>query len=507
MGLHDLTFYDLISRNAVAFRRRQAWLDAEDDRTLSFSEFKEQVDRLAYGLQKKGVSKSDRIGVLAKNSLDYFLIIGATAALGAIIIPINWRLSADEICFIVNDGQPKLLFIDREYQELIQGLKRKLPSVEGYFGLDSKSEAFHDFNSLLDNTGHFQPIDVSFDDGFVIIYTAAVAGRPRGALLTHGNVLCADMHLDYFLNVTPKDIHLSYLPFFHVAGLFMATASFHAGALSVNMKRFDAAMAVELIQEKKISFMMDFAPVLATLLEESQKKSTDLGSLRVVVGIDTPDTIKKYQVETGGIFWCVYGQTETSLLATLGAYNDRPGSAGRVLPLAEVRLVNDYDKEVPLGQVGEITMRGPMVFKGYWNLPEDTAYTFREGWHHTGDMGRFDEEGFLWYVGRKAEKELIKPGGENVYPAEVEKAILQHPAIEKVVVFGVPDPKWKEGVKAVCKLKEGYTLEPQALIDFVGERIARYKKPQHVEFVSEMPLQEDGTPDRQKVKVLHGGTI
>jgi len=507
MGLHDLTFYDLIRRNAVAFRRRQAWLDAEDVRTLTFSEFKEQVDRLACGLQKQGVGKSDRIGVLAKNSLEYFLLIGASAALGAIILPINWRLSADEICFIVNDGQPRLLFADKEYQELIRGLKGKLPSVEGYFGLDSKSEEFHDFNFLLDNPVDFHPVNISSDDGFVIIHTAAVAGRPRGALLSHGNVLCADMHLDYFLNVTPKDIHLSYLPFFHVAGLFMATASFHAGALSVNMKRFDASMAVELIQEKKISFMMDFAPVLASLLEENQKKSTDLNSLRVVVGIDTPDTIEKYQIATDGTFWCVYGQTETSLLATLGAYNDRPGSAGRVLPLAEVRLVNDYDKEVPLGQVGEITMRGPMVFKGYWNLPEDTAYTFREGWHHTGDTGRFDEEGFLWYSGRKAEKELIKPGGENVYPAEVEKVILQHPAVEKVVVFGVPDPKWKEGIKAVCKLKQGHTLEPQSLIDFVGERIARYKKPQYVEFVSEIPLREDGTPDRQKVKASYGGTI
>jgi long-chain acyl-CoA synthetase len=507
MGLHDLTFYDLIRRNAMAFRRRQAWLDAEDVRTLTFSEFKEQVDRLACGLQKQGVGKSDRIGVLAKNSLEYLLLIGASAALGAIVLPINWRLSADEICFIVNDGQPRLLFADKEYQELIQGLKGKLPSVEGYFGLDSKSKEFHDFNFLLDNPVDFHPVNISSDDGFVIIHTAAVAGRPRGALLSHGNVLCADMHLDYFLNVTPKDIHLSYLPFFHVAGLFMATASFHAGALSVNMKRFDAARAVELIQEKKISFMMDFAPVLASLLEENQKKSTDLSSLRVVVGIDTSDTIEKYQVETGGIFWCVYGQTETSLLATLGAYNDRPGSAGRVLPLAEVRLVNDYDKEVPLGQVGEITMRGPMVFKGYWNLPEDTAYTFREGWHHTGDTGRFDEEGFLWYSGRKAEKELIKPGGENVYPAEVEKVILQHPAVEKVVVFGVPDPKWKEGIKAVCELKQGHTLEPQSLIDFVGERIARYKKPQYVEFVSEIPLREDGTPDRQKVKASYGGTI
>lgn len=507
MGIYDLTFYDVIHRNALTFRKKAAWLDAEDPKTLTFVQFKERVDRLAFGLQKQGVRKSDRIGVLAKNSLEYLLLIGASAALGAILLPINWRLSGEEICVIVNDGQPKLLFVDREYQELIQGLKGKLSSVGGYFGLDSRSGEFHDFNSLLDNPVDFHPVDISSDDGFVIIYTAAVAGRPRGGLLSHRNVLCADMHLDYFLNVTPKDIHLSYLPFFHVAGLFMATASFHAGALSVSMKRFEAAMAVELIQEKKISFMMDFAPVLASLLEESQKKSADLSSLRVVVGIDTSDTIEKYQAMTGGTFWCVYGQTETSLLATFGSYNDRPGSAGRVLPLAQIRLVNDYDKEVPLGEVGEITMRGPMVFKGYWNLPEDTAYTFREGWHHTGDTGRFDEEGFLWYAGRKAEKELIKPGGENVYPAEVEMVILRHPAVENVVVFGVPDPKWKEGIKAVCKLKQGHTLEPQALIDFVGERIARYKKPQYVEFIAEMPLQKNGAPDRQKVKSLYGGTI
>jgi long-chain acyl-CoA synthetase len=167
--------------------------------------------------------------------------------------------------------------------------------------------------------------------------------------------------------------------------------------------------------------------------------------------------------------------------------------------------VDDYDRPVHVGDVGEIIMKGPMVFKGYWNLPEDNEYTFRGGWHHTGDQGRFDEDGFLWYAGRKAEKELIKPGGENVYPAEVEKTISEHPAIEATVVIGVPDPKWKEGIKAVCVLKEGETLDAQALINFVGERIARYKKPRYVEFVIELPLLEDGAVDREKVKDLYGG--
>jgi long-chain acyl-CoA synthetase len=338
----------------------------------------------------------------------------------------------------------------------------------------------------------------------VIIHTAAVAGRPRGALLSHGNVLLADLHFDYLMNVTSGDVHLSCLPFFHVGGLFMATAAFHAGALNVNLNRFDASKVSELIRQKRITFMMVFSPMLATLLEESQKKGVDASCLRAVTGIDTPETIEKYQKTTGGSFYSMYGQTETSCLATISPYRDRPGSAGRVLPLAEVRLVDDYDRPVPLGQVGEITMKGPMVFKGYWNLPEDTAHTFREGWHHTGDLGRFDEEGFLWYAGRKAEKELIKPGGENVYPAEVEKVILQHPAVEKVVVIGVPDPKWKEAIKAVCQLRKGQTLDARSLIDFVGERIARYKKPQVVQFVDELPVVQDGTVDRAKVKRLYG---
>jgi long-chain acyl-CoA synthetase len=189
----------------------------------------------------------------------------------------------------------------------------------------------------------------------------------------------------------------------------------------------------------------------------------------------------------------------------MAPYSEKPGSAGRPGQLADVRLVADNDQPVSAGETGEIAVKGPMVFKGYWNLPEDTEQAFRGGWHHTGDLGRFDEDGFLWYEGRKAEKELIKPGGENVYPAEVEKAILEHSAVENAVVFGVPDPKWKEGIKAVCQLKSGRTLEAQELIKFVGGRIASYKKPQYVEFVTELPRLKEGGPDRARIRELYGG--
>ena len=324
-----------------------------------------------------------------------------------------------------------------------------------YFNLGKEGGGFSGFEALLEQGDVFDAPDVATDDGFVIIHTAAVAGRPRGALLSHGNILCANMHLDYLCNIKPEDVQLNILPLFHVGGLFMVTATFHAGALNVNMSKFDAKSAVEAIRDKGVSILIEFPPILSSILDEQEKTGIDIRSLRAAAGLETPETIERYQKLTGGTFYVLYGQTETSCLATFGPYNDRPGAAGKTLPLAEVRLVDDYDRPVPVGQVGEIVVKGPMVFKGYWNLPDDNAYTFREGWHHTGDQGRFDEDGFLWYAGRKAEKELIKPGGENVYPAEVEKAILLHPSVEKTVVFGVPDPKWKEGIKAVCLLKEG----------------------------------------------------
>ncbi len=508
LGLYDFTFYDLINRNAQIFGDLPAWYEVDEDRTLSFGEYKAAVDSLAQGLRKAGIKKGDRLGVLGKNSTAFFLLYGTAAALGAIVLPVNWRLSAEEICFNLNDCAPSALFVDAEYQGLIADNKTRLPSVTDYYNLKTDTGEFRPFSVLLGHSEKFDPtIDpVSTSDGYVIIHTAAVAGRPRGALLSHGNILCSDMHLIYLFGTTQQDVHLNLLPLFHIAGLVMVTSSFHAGALSLNMSKFDAARAVELIERRGAGIMFDFSPVLASILDEAEKTGKKIGALRGVLGLDTPETIERYQKMTGGTFYCMYGQTETSCLATLGRYDDRPGSAGKVIQLAEVCLVDEYDRPVEAGQVGEIVMKGPMVFKGYWNLPDENDHTFRDGWHHTGDLGRFDERGFLWYAGRRAEKELIKPGGENVYPAEVEKVILKHPAVEKTVVFGIPDPKWKEAIKAVCQLKEGASLEAAELIEFVGQRIARFKKPSFVEFTAELPMLKDGTPDRARIKELFGGS-
>jgi len=505
MGIHDFTFYDVICRNAANFGNRPAWFEVDEGRTLSFGEFREAVERLAAGLQAAGLKKGDRVGILGKNSREYFLLYGAAAALGLIAVAINWRLSAEEIRFNLNDVGPRALFADAEYQEMVEGIKAGLPSVEKIFNLKGGEGRFLDFNGLLAHGTAFAPPEVSTEDGYVIIHTAAVGGRPRGALLSHGNVLSANLHFMLAFGLTPEDVHLNQLPLFHVAGLFMATHSFHAGCLNVNMSKFDARKAVELIEEKKVSLLFDFPPILALILKAAEESGKSIRSLRVVSGLSTPEGIEAYQKATGGTYVAMYGQTETSCLATLCPYDRRPGAAGQAIALSQVKLVGEKDEPVAVGDTGEIAVRGPMVFKGYWGLPEDTAHAFRGGWHHTGDLGRFDAEGFLWYAGRKPEKELIKPGGENVYPAEVEKVILQHPAVAQTVVFGVPDPKWKEGIKAVCSLKEGHRLEAAELIRFVGERIASYKKPQYVEFVDRMPQLKDGSPDRARVKEAYGG--
>lgn len=504
MGMQDLTLYDVIARNARCFSDQPAWFEVDDGRCLTFGEYKRTVDLLARGLQAAGLKKGDRIGVIGKNSLEFFLVYGAAAATGAIVLPINWRLSAEELCFNLTDGAPGMVFADKAYQELVTGIRDRLPSVRSWFNLKADAGSFTPFDSLLQHAEPFTPPEVTEDDGLVIIHTAAVSGRPRGALLSHGNLWCAHAHFHTALGMTPMDVHLNLLPMFHIAGLAMALQSFHAGALTINMSKFDAEKAVTLIAEKGCSVLFDFAPILSLILDQHERSGQSIRALRAVVGIDTPETIERYQAASGGTFHVFYGQTETSCLATLGPYNERPGSAGRPIFLGRVGLVDELDRPVPAGQTGEITLRGPMVFKGYWNLPEDNAATFRNGWHHTGDLGRFDEQGYLWYEGRKAEKELIKPGGENVYPAEVERVILDHPAVEAVVVFGVPHPKWKEAIKAVCKLKAGPAPSPQEIIQFVGERIASYKKPQYVVFTDDFPILENGLPDRAIIKQRFG---
>lgn len=505
MSLYDLTLYDIINRNARLFPAKVAWLDAEDNQTATFAQYKLAVDQMAAALSAAGIRKGERIGVIGKNCLPYCVIYGAAAMLGGIVVPVNWRLAAAEMAYILSDCGARLVLAEDDIPEQIAAVQSELKDPIPFFNMHTGKGPYADLpEAPLSARGPGQGA-AAWDDGLVIIYTAAVSGRPRGALLSHGNLLCANTQMMYLVGLSAADVHLNPLPLFHIAGLGMAFCTFHAGALNVNMRKFDAAQAARLIAEHKVSLLFAFAPMMQTLLAQVAKTGEEIGSLRAVLGIDTPEVIERYQKLTGGSFYSMFGQTETAMVATMSRYGEQPGSAGRPIPLVDIQLMDDNDTPVPVGQAGEIAIRGPMVFKGYWGLEADNAHTFRNGWHHTGDMGRFDQDGYLWYVARKAEKELIKPGGENVYPAEVETVILEHPAVDAVVVFGVPDPKWTEGIKAVCRLKPGQELTPEMLIEFVGARIARYKKPQYVEFVSDLPVASGGAVDRAKVKQMYGG--
>ncbi len=504
MGLYDFTLYDVITRNAQLYKDRPAWRDAGSNEVITFAQFKRAVDNLASALHEMGCQKGDRIGVMGKNCLEFFQVYGAAAALGAIVLPVNWRLSSNEAAYVINDGKPRWVFADDSNVEWSDQVRSQLTDPVPFLNLVPQKGPYDDIAKSAD-TGAFTPAPAGWDDGFVIIHTAAVTGEPRGALLSQGNLLCAHMHIMHGIGLTSEDVHINALPLFHVAGLFMVFCVFHAGGLNINAPKFDPALIVRLISECKAAVMFTFAPMLKSLLDSQAETGTDITPLRAVAGLDAPDVIESYQSVTGGTFYCMYGQSETSMLASFSAYNKAPGSAGRPILLSDVQLLDDSDQPVAMGEVGEIAMRGPMVFQGYWGREEDTQHTFRNGWHHTGDLGRMDEAGYLWYAGRKADKELIKPGGENVYPAEVEKAVLEHPDVENVVVFGVPDPKWKEGIKAVCVLAKGTSLQPRDLIDFVGQRIARYKKPQYVEFVDELPMAAGGAIDREAVKQKYGG--
>jgi len=270
------------------------------------------------------------------------------------------------------------------------------------------------------------------------------------------------------------------------------------------VSRFDPEEAVRLIDRHRITHISDFPPVLVSLLDAAQKLGSRLSSLTHVSGLDAPATIERLHAETRAQFWTGFGQSETSGFVTMQRVSDRPGATGRPVPGCRVRLVDDDDREVPAGTPGEIAVRGPLVFQGYFGQPEVTAYTFRNGWHHTGDVGRFDDEGYLYYVGRKPEKELIKPGGENVYPAEVESVIIQMDGVRGVCVYGIPDAKWGEAIKAVVELEAGRQYTAAEVSDFVSSRIARFKRPQAVAFTTALPRTATGVVDREAVKATWG---
>jgi long-chain acyl-CoA synthetase len=507
MIANDFNIYDMIVRNVQLHARRDCIVF--NQKRLSFAEYRERCDRLAAGLAGAGAAVGDRIAVVAQNSDEFMILYGAAAKTGAVLVPVNWRFQQHEVQYVLNDVSPKLLFAGAEFAPNLRDVGSKVPSIEKMYSIDTEKtiEGFLPFEGLFTaQQGNLQ-VRAPSESGYVIIHTAAVEGRPRGALLSQANILYCGVQMMNLYGLSVEDAHLCILPLFHIAGLSLAMAVMHAGGKNVILERFDPERTLRLIQEEKATSFFHFPPILKMLIDKYEEldRKFDLSSVRNAAGLDRPENLLGFRkIAPNARFWTAFGQTE-AMPVTAGLIEERPGSAGRPTCLSRVRIVDDYDNEVAAGTPGEICVRSPSVFMGYWGREEDTAHTFRNDWHHTGDIGRLDEDGYLWYVKRKAQKELIKPGGENVYPAEVEKVILEHDKVREAVVIGVPDEQWGEAVKAVCVLEPGGEMDSSELIDFVATRIARYKKPKYVAFVDSLPRTAGGGIDRERIKKEHGG--
>ncbi len=500
--MRELTLYDVYKRNGSIHGGRTALRWAND--RMTFRDLLIETDGVAAGLARQGLARGDRIAILANNHYRFFSLFGAAARMGAVLVPLNWRLSDEEIRFILSDAEPSLLLTDQAHSERARQAAEGTPLADRLIGLDREAEWPVSLEDMPPEPIQTPP-EGRGEDSFCLIYTAAVAGKPRGAVLSQSNMVFSNLQTLATLTLGPDDRYLNSLPLCHITGLNLSLAVLHGGGENVVVDRFDAEDTVRWVVDEGVTVIGSFPPMLTRVLAACEENSCRLSSLKHVLGLDAPDVIAAFEAATGAIFWILYGQTETSGFVTLGPAGERPGSAGKQGLIIDYRLVDGDGTEVPAGEKGEIVVRGPLVFQGFWKKGGglDTS-SIVDGWHHTGDLGSLDEHGYLTFGGRKPEKELIKPGGENVYPAEVEAVILEHEAVVDVSVIGVPDLEFGEGVKAVCVLKPGATVTGEELSRFVASRIASYKKPRYVAFVDRLPKGPDGKTDREAIKKRHG---
>ena len=494
-SLHNLTFFDIYEKNAL-YKGSACAIHWENEDT-TYSDLFLQTAKLANGLKNLNLPAGSRIAVLCKNHPAFFHLFGAASALNLVLVLINRRLSPDEVAYIIEDTTPSLIFCDKEMADQARTLKKSFSCLKQCYVVDGDDTTF---SNLHNSSPLKSPIPCGPNDPFVIIHTAAMLGKPRGAVLSQENIILSNQQIIHAYGLDETKIYLNILPLFHIMGINLGLGILQAGGKNIIQEKFNPPKTLKLIQEQKVNLFGSFPPILTNLIEAMEEGNFDLSSLEIAAGLEMPDTAKKWEACTNSKFWTMYGQTETSGLITFTEYFAKPGSAGVISTLANIKIADDFDNLLAVGETGEILVRGPLVFQGYWNADELNSHTFRSGWHHTGDLGMIDADGFLFFKGRKAEKELIKPGGENVFPAEVEKAILEHDAIKEVCVFDVPDPKCGAGIKAVCSLNPGAHLAQDDLIMFCGSLIAGYKKPRYVEFINELPKAEDGTIDRKKIK-------
>jgi len=482
---------------------RPALVDIPTGRRVSFGELDERVRRLANALVDKGAEKGDRVGVLAKNSIEYFEVYYACARSGLIAQPLNWRLAVPELSRIVEDGAPKVMVTSDEFRTEQQALQSNV-DVPHWLEFGESSDGT--FDNLVNAASSDEPVrsaTTGNDDPALILYTGGTTGLSKGALHSHKTLFMGMLNQTVAERVVPSDVYMLTGQMFHIpVGLAM---NYMAHGCPVVLMNFDAQQALEIIEAERVSAFLGITTMLNWMMAVDGFERYDISSLRNIQygGGPMPGTVVKAALES---FPCTliqgYGQTEGMTMtflsqedhaaAVAGDHAERLNSCGRQGFVTEVSVVDPEGNPVPRdGQTaGEIAVRSEANMLGYWNQPELTAQTIKNGWMWTGDVATWDEDGYVFIVDRA--KDMIISGGENIYSTQVETAIHKHPAVLECAVIGVPDEEWGESVKAVVVLKPDAQASEQEIIDTAAEHLARYQKPKSVDFVDSLPKAPTG---------------
>ena len=485
--LHAVTLGDILRENRRSFPLRTAAVDGS--KRLTWPALDDRVNRLANGLaQDAGVGAGDRVLWLGQNSFRVLETLLAAAKLGAVFCPANWRQSPDELAFVIDDTRAKVvIWQDEEIGDEVRAARQRAEHAGEARWLQHDAEGDGSYEQFL-ATGAADDPAVVVDPASPVLqlYTAAFTGRPNGALLSHWAVLVQDLVMGNLQRIDSEYVYLNCGPLFHVATLMTTLATFHFGGTNVFTRRVDAEELCRLVEAERCNGAFLMPPTIKQIIELNADGRYDLSSLRTLPGSPAWNAMVTVDESPWARQPSGYGQTEVMGMLTLNAWGGpATGASGRPSPMALVRIVDPEGNEVAPGEVGEIVTRGPTVMNGYLHRDELNRERLAGQWHHTNDLGRREDDGSLTWIGPKGR--LIKSAAENIYPAEVEAALQQHPAVQEAAVIGVPDKTWGQSVKAIVVVREGHDVGAHELIEHCRSLIASYKKPRSVEFVDKLP--------------------
>jgi acyl-CoA synthetase (AMP-forming)/AMP-acid ligase II len=503
------TVRDLIERNALCFPNREALVFGE--RRLSHSAYAQRALRLASGLYRLGLRRQDRVAVLAMNGVEIYETYAAAEVGGYIAVPINFRLAVPEILQVLRDSGAKLLIFEAQYAQTVARLRAESTALTHYIGIGSAESALSYEQVVADGDAGGPPIRPAPDDYAWLLYTSGTTGRPKGVPWRQQKILHSARMCAMASEMTGETRLLQVTPAFHVGGKGYVLGTAWEGGCTVLHRAFDAAAMLETIQKERITHTFMVAAMVQAVLAVPNVESYDLSSVRQIFSAAAPipvPVLRRALALLGSVFSIQYGCTEVGSISALPRWQVNPngdaddlrrlGSVGRICGEVEMELRDEQGNRCPVGTPGEVVVQSPSVFDSYWNNASATIEAIRDGWYHTGDIGVFDEQGYLYLVDRK--KDMIISGGENIYSREVEEALASHPAVIDVAVIGVPDPKWVETVKGVVCLRSGQGVNEADLIAHCKTRIASYKCPKSIEFVTELPRLATGKIDKPSLR-------